>query len=70
MNREVHVRFSEGLAVRFRGATQLVRIFQVGRVAGGWTPIGAAALGHASPTVEKNCRLVFPPSGGSEALHF
>ena len=23
MNREVHVRFSEGLAVRFRGATQL-----------------------------------------------
>jgi len=24
MNREVHVRFSEGLAVRFRGATQLI----------------------------------------------
>jgi len=24
MNREVHVRFSEGLAVRFRGATQLL----------------------------------------------
>ncbi len=39
MNREVHVRFSEGLAVRFRGATQLLRIFWVGRVAGGWTPI-------------------------------
>ncbi len=31
MNREVHVRFSEGLAVRFRGATQLCHKLLVGR---------------------------------------
>ena len=58
MNREVHVRFWEGLAVRFRWATQLVRA----QSHPGCRCRGVGStLSHTGEIGAKSCNQICPP---------
>jgi hypothetical protein len=63
MNREIHVRFWEGLTVRFRWATQLsYDYFKVGYPAPRWIPILIASLsGRPQLTLEWLFGVPIPP---------